>query len=224
MSLAVVKRTVCPRLSACCATFFKIMVLPMPLGPTKTVLCPDLTKFSLKSSSIASRSIFLGQVQSKSTIGFASPTWASRMRRSRPRFWRSRSSMASTSCNHGLSMIWSQQAISPNNPRALRRVFNSAGVNSAVIVFILLECVVGGERVRNDDQIAVLAGRQRNGQGQRQAALGAVPVDHLADGADVDGVALKNLDERVLERLTARSVEELQQAQRVAADVLIALG
>lgn len=111
MSLAVVKRTVYPRLSACCATFFKIMILPMAVRPTRTVLCPDLTKFS---SPIASVSIFLGQVQSKSTIGLAAPAWASRMRRSRPRFWRSRSSMASTSCSHGLSMICSQQAINPN--------------------------------------------------------------------------------------------------------------
>jgi len=51
MSLAVVKRTVCPRLSARCATFFRIMILPMLLGPTRTALCPDLMGFRLKSSS-----------------------------------------------------------------------------------------------------------------------------------------------------------------------------
>jgi len=60
--------------------------------------------------------------------------------------------------------IWSQHAISPNIPRALRRVFNSVGVNSVVMVFVFVECVVGSECVRSDDQIAVLARCQRNGQ------------------------------------------------------------
>src|SRR5258708_2533243 len=156
-------------------------------------------------------------------MGFAAPTCASRMRRSRPRFWRSRSSMASTSCSHGLSMIWSQQAINPNRPSALRRVFNSMGVSSVVMSFFFLECVVGGERVRGDDHVAVVAGGLWNAQRQRQAALGPLPVDHLAHGTDMDGVALEGFDERVLECVGACGVQQLQQPRRVAADVLIAL-
>src|SRR5258706_9037500 len=84
MSLAVVKRTVWPRANACSAIFFRIMVLPTPLGPTSTVLWPVLTKERLNSSSMASRSIFFGHAQSKSAIGLAAPTWASRARRSKP--------------------------------------------------------------------------------------------------------------------------------------------
>src|SRR5688500_12682425 len=118
--------------------------------------------------------------------------------------------MASTSLIHGLSMIWSQQAINPNRPSALRRVFSSMEVSSVVMVFVLLESVVGSERMRGNDQVAVLARCQRNGQRRRQTALGALPVDDLAYGADMDGVAFKHLDERVLERVATGSIEQLQ--------------
>ncbi|MEI9939217.1 MAG: hypothetical protein WDO69_18510 [Pseudomonadota bacterium] len=75
------------------------------------------------------------------------------------------------------------------------------------MVFVLLEGVVGSERVRGDDEVAVLARCQWNGQWQSQTALGALPVDDLAYSADMDRAALKDLDERVLEGVAARSVE-----------------
>src|SRR6187402_2225923 len=181
-------------------------------------------KFRLKSSSIAWRSIFLGQVQSKSTIGLVAPTCASRARRSKPRFCRSRSSMARTSRSQGLSMISSQQPMRPNSPRALRRVFNSVGVSSVVMAAILLEGVVGRERVRGDDEVAVLAGSKREADGRWQAAVGAALVDHLAHGADVDGVALEDFDERVFECVGSRAIEQLQQPRGVAAEIFAALG
>jgi uncharacterized protein len=88
MSLAVVKRTAWPRANAWRAMFFRIMVLPTPLGPTSTVLWPVLTKERLNSSSTASRSIrhdFEGSrgggvVGSEPTLGwpseFVSGKWA----------------------------------------------------------------------------------------------------------------------------------------------------
>jgi hypothetical protein len=78
--------------------------------------------------------------------------------------------------------------------------------------------------VGRDDEIAVLAGRERNGDGWRQAALSPAPVQHLAHGADVDGVALEGFDESVFELLSASDVEEQKETGRVAAEVFAALG
>jgi hypothetical protein len=78
--------------------------------------------------------------------------------------------------------------------------------------------------VGRDDEIAVLAGRERNGDGRRQAALGPAPVQHLAHGADVQGVALEGFDESVFELLSADDVKELKETSRVAAEVFAALG
>jgi hypothetical protein len=61
MSLAVVKRTVWPRSVAWCARLRRIMVLPTPLGPSRTALMPSSTNLSVNSSSTASRSTRLGQ-------------------------------------------------------------------------------------------------------------------------------------------------------------------
>ncbi|HEX4334931.1 MAG TPA: hypothetical protein VH062_03395 [Polyangiaceae bacterium] len=66
-------------------------------------------------------STFFGQDQSKSVIGLNAATRELRRRRSRLRFWRSRSSMASASDSHGLSEISSQHARSPKRPSDLRR-------------------------------------------------------------------------------------------------------
>ncbi|WP_233561086.1 hypothetical protein [Sorangium cellulosum] len=55
-------------------------------------------------------------------------------------------------------------------------------------------------------------------------ALGAAAVDHLADGADVDGVALELLDERLFELGGADGFEQLQEPGDRAADVVAALG
>lgn len=78
--------------------------------------------------------------------------------------------------------------------------------------------------MRNDDEVAVIARRERNGDGWRQATLGAMFVDHLAHGADVDSVSLKDFDESVFERISADRVEQVEQARRVAAEVFVALG
>ena len=56
----------------------------------------------------------------------------------------------------------------------------------------------------------MLAGSERDGDRWRQPALGTASVEHLAHGADVDGVALEDLDQRVFERVGAIRVEQLQ--------------
>ena len=89
---------------------------------------------------------------------------------------------------------------------------------------ILLEGVVGRERVRGDDDVAVLTGSEREGHGRWQAAVGAALVDHLAHGADMHGVALEDLDERVFEGVGASAVEQLQQPGGIAAEIFTALG
>jgi hypothetical protein len=45
----------------------------------------------------------------------------------------------------------------------------------------------------------------------------------LAHGADVDGVALEDLDQRVFERVGAIGIEQLQETRGVAAEILAAI-
>src|SRR5260370_884910 len=49
------------------------MVLPTPLGPSRIRLRPSPMKSSKRARSIRARSIFLGQLQSKSAIGLNEP-------------------------------------------------------------------------------------------------------------------------------------------------------
>ncbi|WP_437565691.1 hypothetical protein [Sorangium sp. So ce542] len=78
--------------------------------------------------------------------------------------------------------------------------------------------------MRRDDEGGVLAAGDGDRDGWRQMALGAAAVDHLADGTDVDGVALKHLDQGLFELGGADGVEQLQKPGDRAADVIAALG
>jgi hypothetical protein len=78
--------------------------------------------------------------------------------------------------------------------------------------------------VRSDDDVAVLAGRERNGDRRWQATLGSLLVEDLTDGADVNGVVLQHFDEGVLESIGAGSIEQLKEASGVAAEILSAPG
>src|SRR5215471_14335592 len=62
-----------------------IIVLPSPLGATRTTLLGSLRNSSDMSASIAPRSHCLGQAQSKSLKGLKAPIWASAKRRSSER-------------------------------------------------------------------------------------------------------------------------------------------
>jgi hypothetical protein len=46
----------------------------------------------------------------------------------------------------------------------------------------------------------------------------------LAHSADVDGVPLEDLDQRILERVGAIGIEQLQEPRGVAAEILAAVG
>ena len=78
--------------------------------------------------------------------------------------------------------------------------------------------------MRSDDDVAVLAGGERNGDGRWQATLGSLLVEHLTDGADVNGIVLQHFDEGVLESIGAGRVEELEEPRGVAAEIFAALG
>jgi hypothetical protein len=75
---------------------------------------------------------------------------------------------------------------------------------------VLLERIVGAESVGNDDEISMVAGRERNAHRRRQATLRASPVEYLSDGTDVNGVALEYFDERVFEGVCTGGVEQLK--------------
>src|SRR3990172_11690725 len=79
------QRTEKPARTAWCATFLEIMVLPRPLVPISARLRPSRTNSRVSARSMRSRSIFLGQFQSKSAMGLKRPM---RPRCSRP--WRLR--------------------------------------------------------------------------------------------------------------------------------------
>jgi hypothetical protein len=69
----------------------------------------------------------------------------------------------------------------------------------------------------------MLAGGERDGDWRWQPALGTASVEHLAHSANVDGVALEDLDQRILERVGAIGIEQLQQTRGVAAEILAAV-
>lgn len=108
-------------------------------------------------------------------MGLDVPTRELRHRRSSERFCFSRSSMASTSGSQGLSAIASQQA-----------------------------CRSGGQGVGRDNDLVMGGVGNREGCGRRDAALRAAAVGGLPHSADVDGVVLKGLGERLFELDGAR--------------------
>src|SRR5437879_1656761 len=73
--------------------------------------------------------------------------------------------------------------------------------------------------MRSDDEIGVLAAGDGDRYGGREPAVGAAPVDDLAYGSDVDGVALEDLDERLLELDSTGGIEDLKESRRGAAEV-----
>jgi hypothetical protein len=78
------------------------------------------------------------------------------------------------------------------------------------MVLVLLERVVGGKRVRGDNEIGVLAAGNGDEDGGRQAACGTTAVDDLADSADVNAVVLEHLGGGFLELGGADSGEQLE--------------
>lgn len=64
--------------------------------------------------------------------------------------------------------------------------------------------------VWGDNEVAMLAAGKRKGHGERQAAVRTPLVDHLAHGADVDGVALENFDKSLFEHFGSGTIEQLQ--------------
>jgi hypothetical protein len=49
---------------------------------------------------------------------------------------------------------------------------------------------------------------------RRETALGTAPVEHVPDGADVEGAALEHLDQSFLELGSADRIEQLEQPCR----------
>src|SRR5215210_3360261 len=138
------------------------MVLPTPLGPSRIRLRPSLTKSSKRARSIRPRSIFLGQLQSKSAIGLKEPMRLAESRRSSDlrarradsrRTSSSRRSRGETRRSPARASRSSREAAVAWSPRADRRLARS-------FIFALLitgggwngELVVVVQRVRTDMQ------------------------------------------------------------------------
>src|SRR5215470_9408792 len=172
--------------------FWAIIVLPSPLGATRTTLLGSLRNSSDMSASIAPRSHCLGQAQSKSLKGLKAPIWASAKRRSSERRARSCSSQSRRVGTHAASSISCQWASRPLRCKALARACRGS---RSVLIGDLLEFVVGVEAVRDDGRILRphMLG-QGDGDGGRGLALLTAPLEDQAHGIGVRHVTLERLE------------------------------
>src|SRR5262245_16502515 len=202
--------------------FWAIIVLPSPLGATKTTLLGSLRNSSDMSASIATRSHCLGQAQSKSLRGLKGPIWASAKRRSSERRARSCSSQSRRVGSHAASSTSCQWASRPLRCRALARTCKGS---RSVLIGGLLEFVIGGEIVGPHGAILGLdVLGQGHGDGGRLLALFAPALEDEAHGIGVRHVALEGLENRGLELCGAVAGQELHQGRGDAAEIAAALG
>jgi len=107
---------------------------------------------------MASRSIFLGQAQSKSARGLKRPRWLRVRRRSRLRRPRSRASVSAicSSSSMGLQRLVVAWATRSSSPAAATRKPRRRNRSARAVMVDLLgpsESVVGGERMRHDLEV-----------------------------------------------------------------------
>src|SRR5277367_6753399 len=208
------------------ARFCAIIVLARPCGATSTMLRASAMKPTVRARSTISRSILVGQPQSKSAIGLKRPMWLSVKRRSRLRLtwsFSSRSTTCSSSCT-GLhrSLVAratrsSSSAPVARSPRSRRRWARS------LMVALRLgsgEPVVATERMRRDPEVTrprVLGQRVLEGRQRPRGALRL--IEHVRDRLGRERAAPESVGDRRVEGHRTESVEELEQPRGGAPEV-----
>src|SRR5271170_6187633 len=208
------------------ARFCAIIVFARPCGATSTMLRASAMKPTVRARSTISRSILVGQPQSKSAIGLKPPMWLAVKRRSRLRLtwsFSSSSTTCSSSCT-GLhrslvaratrSSSWSPVARSPRSRRRWA---------SSLMVALRLgsgEPIVATEGVRRDPEVAgarVLGQRVLEGRWRPRGALRL--IEHVGDRLGRERAAPEGIGDGRVEGLRAEAIEELEQPRGGAPEV-----
>src|SRR5277367_1258252 len=219
------KRTEWPLRMAWWARFCAIIVFAKPCGATSTMLRASAMKPTSRARSTRSRSILVGQLQSKSAIGLKPPMWLAVKRRSRLRLtwsFSSSSTTCSSSCT-GLhrslvaratrSSSWSPVARSPRSRRRWA---------SSLMVALRLgsgEPIVATERVGRDPEVArarVVGQRVLEGGAPRGALR---LIEDVRNRLGRERAAPEGIGDGRVEGLRAEAIEELEQPRGGAPEV-----
>src|SRR5215204_143293 len=182
--------------------FLESMVLPTPLGPSRTRFLPSRRNSKDSARSMSGRSIFFGQFQSKSAMGLKAPRRLRMRRRSRERLERSAISQRTMSsirargarrCSVARARRSSRVVAVASRPRAW-----SWEARSFIEVLLLRvgEQVVSAEVMGLDVQGGELRPvGEIDGQGRLAVGFAAVLLDQVFDGSQSGSAALQSLVE-----------------------------
>src|SRR5215204_5316602 len=164
--------------------FLESMVLPTPLGPSRTRFLPSRRNSKDSARSMSGRSIFFGQFQSKSAMGLKAPRRLRMRRRSRERLERSAISQRRMSSRvvavASRPRAWSWEARSFIEVLLLR-------VGEQVVSAEVMGLDVQGGELRPVGEI--------DGQGRLAVGFAAVLLDQVFDGSQSGSAALQSLVE-----------------------------
>src|SRR6266496_1111387 len=168
------------------------MVLPTPLAPRSTRLRCSSTKSRVKARSMTSRSIFLGQTQSKSAMGLKRPLLARARKSSLP------------------------------SAKAMRPIWVSWSLRSGVFVVVGAGKLIVDLRLMRPDHEVGQVGTAREVDGERRPGLGraSAPLQQVGDGGDTRRLSLEGLDQGGPEGLRPVVVEQAQELYGRGAGVL----
>src|SRR5712691_3085742 len=203
------------------------MVLPTPLAPRSTRLRCSSTKSRVKARSMTSRSIFLGQFQSKSAMGLKRPMRERSSRLSRLRLAPSVSSRRTISSTtwrgEKRPLLARARKSSLPSAKAMRPIWVSCSLRSGVFVVVVCtgKLIVDLRLVGPDHEVGQI-GTAREVDGQRRPGLGraAAPHQQVGDGGNARCVTLEGLDQGGPEGLRPVVVEQAQELYGGGAGVL----
>src|SRR6266542_4659743 len=193
------------------------MVLPTPLAPRSTRLRCSSTKSRVKARSITSRSIFLGQFQSKSAMGLKRPMRERSSRLSRERLAPSVSSRRTISSTtwrgEKRPLLARARKSSLPSAKAMRPIWVSCSLRSGVFVVVCTGKLIVDLRLVGPDHEVGQVGTAGKVDGERRPDFGrpAAPFEQVGDGGDARRVALESLDQGGPEGLRPVVVEQAQE-------------
>src|SRR6266705_5527936 len=206
--------------------FLAIMVLPRPLVPMSARLRPSRTNSRVRARSMRSRSIFLGQFQSKSAMGLRRPMRALRSRLSWLRRLLSISSsraISSRICTGDRRLLVARaRKSSRERPIACRPTLSRRLARSVAFVIVAArEFIVGLRGMRFDVEVLEI-GPAREVDRQTHPSLRRSPAfgEDERDGADARGLPGEGLLHGRAELFGSVVVEKQQQLLGDAGDRL----
>src|SRR5258708_4624319 len=213
--------------------FLAIMVLPRPLLPTSARLRPSRMKSRVSARSMRSRSILLGQFQSKSAIGLKRPMRAllSRLSRLR-RLWSisSKRTISSSICMGDIRLLVtrarksSRMRAMASSPILSRRSLRLVGVVVAVVVVAANELIVGLRGMGFDVEVLEVGPAREIDRGSEPSLSDSPsPGEEEDDRADVGSSSGEGLVHRDTQLRGPVVVEQEQELLRDGGDTLAPL-